>query len=270
MNKTAAIEGDGVWNFYNNPKWPYDLFVRTYILKTFDYGFVKEHYDRPLNEFRYPAKTIEVMLSPLPVKPEGSTWLFTTLDSIERGGIRMLFQFIDRVSSRKQAEGFLSQTGIPRNALMATLDFFKQWWFPYGAQMRQLVDDTDQTLIEAITELKGHGYAQGFKLLDAGRTKVGRNSVIEQTGINEAIVLDLVRRADVTRIPYVSGGMVKRIWTIGYGSLEKLRNADPNEYFARISQYYSSQHKASPFDARLEHIRDFLENVRRAPIVVEE
>lgn len=270
MKKPVDIEGDGVWNFYNNQKWPYDLFVRTYIMKTFDYGFVKEHYDRLLSEFRYPAKTIDRMVSTLPVKPEGSAWFFTTLDGIERAGVRMLFQFIDHVATRKPAEGFLNQTGIPRNALMATLDFFKQWWFPYGAQMRQLVEDTDQTLIDHIIVLKGHGYAQGFKLLDAGRTKEGRNSLIEQTGINEAALLDLVHRADVTRIPYVSGGMVKRIWTIGYGSLQKLRNADPDEYFARISQYYSSQHKASPFDARLEYIRDFLEDARRAPIVVEE
>lgn len=270
MTESIANEGDRSWNFYNNPRWPYDLFIRTYILKPMEYGFVKEHYDRPVRDFRYPVKTLERMIATLPVKPDGTAWYLTTLEAIEKAGGRMLFQFIDGVATRKQAERFIQQIGIPLQHLMGTLDFFKQWWFPYGAQLRQLVEDTDQSLINHIAVLKQHGFAQGFKLLDVGRTRQGRRNLAEQTGIPEAILLDLVHRADVTRIPYVSGGMVKRMWTIGYDSLQKLKNADPEEYFARISQYYTSQHKASPFDARLEYIRDFLDDARRAPLVVEE
>lgn len=270
MSELIASEADRSWNFYHNPKWPYDLFFRTYILKTFEFGFVKERYDRPIGDFRYPVKTLERMISTLPVKPEGSAWFSTTLDALEKAGVRRLFLFINTVATRNQAQGFIQQTGIPLLHLMGVLDFFKQWWFPYGAQLRQLVDDTDQSLIYQIPVLKQRGFSQGFKLLDIGRTRQGRRNLAEQAGIPEEILLDLVHRADVTRIPYVSGGTVKRMWTIGYDGLEKLRNADPNEYFARISHYYTSQHRASPFDARLEYIRDFLGDVQRAPVVVEE
>jgi hypothetical protein len=270
MSNPIASEVDLTWNFYNNQKWPYDLFIRTYILKPMEYGFVKDYYDRSIGDFRYPAKTLERMISTLPLKPEGSAWFLTTLDAFERAGVRMLFAFIDLVATRKQAEELLQHTGLPLLHLMGTLDFFKQWWFPFGAQLRQLVEDSDQSLIDQIAVLKKHGFAQGFKFLDSGRTRAGRKNLAGQTGIPDTIILDLVHRADVTRIPYVSGGTVKRMWAIGYNSLESLRSADPEEYFSRVSRYYASLHKANPFDARLEYIRDFLGDARRVPEVVEE
>jgi hypothetical protein len=270
MSNTIVSELDRNWNFYNNEKWPYDVFVRTYILKMLEYGFVKAHYDRPIGEFRYSTKTLERLVATLPKKPEGTAWISTTLDAIEQAGVRTLFQFINTVATRRQAEAFIQQAGIPLLYLTGVLDFLKQWWFPYGAQLRQLVEDSDQNLINCLNELKKHGFAQGFKLLDTGRTREGRLKLAEQTGIPVVILLDLVHRADVTRIPYVSGGTVKRMWVIGYDSLEKLRKADPEVYFSRITLYYASIHKANPFDARLEYIRDFLSDVKRAPLVVEE
>jgi hypothetical protein len=270
MKNLEDSEEDRVWNFYHNEKWPYDLFIRTYILKMMAYGFVKEHYDQPVGDFRLQVKTLERMLSTLPVKPDGTAWFTAALEAIEQSGAVNLFQFIDRTATRQQAEGFLQQTGLPLMNLMGVLDFFKQWWFPFGAHLRQLVEETDQPLLVHIASLKQQGFAQGFKLLDAGRTKAGRMNLAGQTGIPEGALLDLVHRVDVTRIPYVSGGTVKRMWAIGYRSLPQLKDADPEEYFARISQYYTSQHKASAFDARLETVRDFLEDARRSPFVVEE
>jgi hypothetical protein len=267
MSDTSEAERD--WNFYNNDKWPYDKFIKTYILKTMEYGFVKEHYDRSLEDFRYPTKTLERCLSTLPLRPEGSAWFHSTLDAIEKAGVLALFQFMPRISTRKQAEGFIRGAGIPLPHLMGMVDFLKQWWFPFGAQLRQLVDDSDQTLLDYLASLKNHGLSQGFALLDNGRTTEGRKKLTGKTGIPEAHILDLVNRADVTRIPYVSGGTVKRCWAIGYDSLEKLRKADPEEYFSRVSQYYASIHKVIPFDAKLEYIRGFLNDAKRSPVVVE-
>jgi hypothetical protein len=269
MSDKIPAQDDRDWNFYHNDKWPYDKFIKTYILKMMDYGFVKEHYDRNIQDFRYPAPVLEVRLSTLPVKPEGAAWFSDTLDAVEKAGLLTLFQFIPRVSTRKGAEAFLEDTGIPLLNLMALMDFFKQWWFPFGAQLRQLVEDTDQATLGCLEILKNHGLSQGFALLEIGRTKAGRKTLAGQTGIPGAILLDMTNRADVTRLPYVSGATVKRCWAIGYDSLEKLRGADPEEYYARASQYYASIHKPNPFDAKLEYIRGFLGNAKRAPVVVE-
>ncbi len=270
MPKPTTSEKDHQWNFYGNDKWPYDLFMRTYILKTMEFCFVSEHYDRPIKEFHYPVKMLEIMLSTLPRRPEGIAWFTTILDEIEKAGLQTVFQFINNVATRRQAEGFLQRTGISLPYLMGVLDFFKQWWFPFGAQLRQLVEDSDQHLIGPLACLKQQGYAQGFKLLDIGRTCEGRRTLSEQTGIPEEILLDLVNRADVTRIPYVSGATVKRMWAIGYDSLQKLQKTSPMEYFSRVSQYYASMQKPIPFDAKLEYIRNSLSSAQRMPVVVEE
>jgi hypothetical protein len=58
------------------------------------------------------------------------------------------------------------------------------------------------------------------------------------------------------------------MWAIGYDSLQKLRKADPDECFTRLSEYYASMRKANPFDAKLEYIRDFLSDAQRVPVVV--
>jgi hypothetical protein len=204
----------------------------------------------------------------LPVRPEGTAWFMDTLAAVEKSGIPTLFAFIHRIATRKQAEVFIKENGIPLLNLMAVLDFFKQWWFPFGAQLRQLVEDNDQTSIGAIDTLKAHGFSQGFVLLDTGRKQAGRVKLAAQTGIPEGIIRDLTHRADVTRIPYVSGSTVKRCWAIGYDSLEKLRQTDAEEFYARVCQHYSALQKVIPMDAKLEYLRNMLRDARRMPIVV--
>jgi hypothetical protein len=151
------------------------------------------------------------------------------------------------------------------------LDFVKRRWFiPQRVQVRQLFDTSDQVLFGHFEVLKQHKVANSYALLENGRTKAGREALAEQTGVPEDVILDFVRRADITRMPWVGGRMVKQLWAIGYTSLEQLRNADPDDYLARIEEYYRHYGKGKPFDLTPKTARGLIKAAQRLRDVVEE
>jgi hypothetical protein len=89
-----------------------------------------------------------------------------------------------------------------------------------------------------------------------------------QSGVQMALLHDLVQRADVSRLPYTSGGAVKRLWAMGYRSLADIRSADPQDYSRRVGEYFAAGGKGTPFDAQMEHILTFLQDARHAPLVL--
>jgi hypothetical protein len=256
------------WNFYHNPRQPYDDFVAHYILKPLRYSFVQKQNDRPLVAFVLELPELRHHFSTVH-RAGGEVWLAGVIGQIEATGIRDLYAFLERVSTCAQAQDFLQLSGIAQFSLMDWMDYLKQWWFPYPATLRQLVeDDGDSLLHTALGPLKAAKIANSLALLEAAGEPSGREELARQTGIDEPVLLDLVHRADVSRLPYTRGGSVKRSWAMGYRSLAALRTADPQEYAARIEAYFAAGGKGTPFDARMETIRGFLQNVRYAPEVV--
>ncbi len=257
------------WNFYHNPRQPYDEFVAHYIRKPLTFAFVQRHYDRPLAEFV--RELPGVMHHFCTVHGAGGeAWLAATIGRIEATGVSRLYAFLERVLTRAGAQGFLDASGLPQPSLMEWLDYLKQWWFPYPATLRQLVaDDADPLLQAALRALKAAKIANSLTLLEAAAEPAARGALAERTGIHDAELLDLVHRADVSRLPYTSGGAVKRLWVMGYRSLAALRATDPQEYAVRVNAYFAAGGKGTPFDARMTTIQGFLQDARQAPEVVQ-
>jgi hypothetical protein len=84
------------------------------------------------------------------------------------------------------------------------------------------------------------------------------------------VILDFGHRADITRLPFTSGRIVNQLWSIGYTSLQQLRSADPEQFFERVNEYYSSYGKGKPFDSTAEGVKGFIEAAGRLPTVVQE
>jgi hypothetical protein len=225
------------------------------------YSFVRLHHDLTLAQLR------ENHIS------RSDSWArFTpTVLKIEQTGIERLFDFLDAVATREQAERLMEQTGITRGEMADLLDFIKRRWFiPQSVQLRQLFDTSDQTLFRHFETLKQHKVANSYALLEKGCTRAGREVLASETGGPEAVILDFVRRADITRMPWVGGRMVKQLWAIGYTSLAQVRNADPEDYLERIDEYYRHTGKGKPFDLTPKNARGLIEAARRLPTVVEE
>lgn len=256
------------WNFYHNPRQPYDDFVAHYILKPMKFSFVQRYYERSLTEFVREASDVAHHFTTVH-GAGGEAWLAEIINQIEKAGIHSLFAFLDRVVTQRQAQEFLETTGIAQPSLMDWMDYLKQWWFPYPATLRQLVeDDGDPLLHDVLSKLKADGIANSFTMLEVGAESTGREKLIGQMGIDGAYLLDLVHRADVSRLPYTSGGAIKRLWVMGYRSLAALRAADPNDYAVRIEAYFAAGGKGSSFDAKIASINGFLQDARLAPEVV--
>jgi hypothetical protein len=105
--------------------------------------------------------------------------------------------------------------------------------------------------------------------LEQGHTKAGREALAAQTGVPDAVILDFVHRADITRMPWVGGRMLRQLWALGYTSLEQLRNADPQAYFQRMQEHYRSLGTSKPFDVTPKNAQGVIEAARRLPTLVE-
>jgi hypothetical protein len=287
MSPVLPIETPPNWNFYNNPRHPYDEFFPTYIGKPLKYEFVKQHYDRQLSDLAAEIPDLPHRLTTV-FGPGVEGWIADSVRYIEKAGIRTVYDLLAEVSTRTQAEAFLARSGLPQPYLMGLMDYLKQWWFPYPATLRQLVEGGDPILEKALNQLKAVKIANSFSLLEAGGSEsggsgaqggaqsgaqsgaqCGRKKLSAETGIPQLILLNLVHRADVSRLPYTSGGAVRRLWAMGYTCLADLRHADPREYQRKVEAYFAAGGKGSLFDAKLENILSFLKEARHAPEVVD-
>jgi len=255
------------WNFYKNPRHPYDDFLVHYILKLLKFTFVQKHYNRPLAAFVQELPELMHHFTTV-FGPGGDTWFADAIARIENIGIHDLYAFLDRVATRAQAQSFLEISGVSQPSLMGLMDYLKQWWFPYPANLLQVVEKGDPLLGPALAQLKAVKIANGFALLEAAAEPEGRLELARRVGIDAAILLDLVHRADVSRLPYTSGGAVKRLWAMGYRSLAAIRAADPQEYARRVEAYFAAGGKGTAFDAKMANILSFLQDARHAPDVV--
>jgi len=258
MNASEPINNP--WYIEGNARWPYDKFVRTYFTKPLECTWVRQKHDRTLADLR------QTVIEPSKSRARH----LPTVQKLEQAGLQGLFEFLDAVSTQDQAERLMEQTGIDREDMEAWLDFVKRRWFiPQPVQLRQLFDASDQTRFGHFETLKQHKVANSYALLERGRTKAGREALAAQTGVPEDVILDFVHRADITRLPWVGGRMVVQLWALGYTSLEQLRNAAPEDYFARMQEHYRRLGTSKPFDATPKTAKGLIDAANQLPTLVE-
>lgn len=268
MYGNLVSEDPLVWNFYRNPRQPYDDFVSNYILKPMKYAFVRKTHGRRLADFSRELPELPHRLTTVH-GPEEKNWFYETVERLEKAGVDNLYDFLVLVPTRSQAQGFIASAGIRQPALMGFMDYFKQWWFPFPATLRQLVEEGDPRLDEALGQLKECKIANSMSLLEAAAVQAERVQLSKLCGISLELLTELVHRADVSRLPYTSGGAVKRLWAMGYRSLADIRSADAQDYFRRVKAYFATGGKGSTFDAQMTNVRSFLEDARHAPVVMD-
>ena len=94
--------------------------------------------------------------------------------------------------------------------------------------------------MEYVTTLRENGIRFTLDILEKGRTKEGRQRIRKETGVPEDFIYDLVNRADLTCMPYISGKTVKHYFGGGYKSLEKLAKAELSQLTEDMVEYLDS------------------------------
>ncbi|TLN00296.1 DUF4332 domain-containing protein, partial [bacterium] len=88
--------------------------------------------------------------------------------------------------------------------------------------------------------LKSLGIRTNLDLLQRGETAEKRKSLAATSGLPEATLLELVNRADLSRLPWASTATIANIAGAGYGSLARLANADAQQLLADFFKYGES------------------------------
>ncbi|TFH64063.1 MAG: DUF4332 domain-containing protein [Gemmatimonadales bacterium] len=269
MARYAGKVTDEVWCFSKpeqRVQWPYNKWYNAHIKKVIRYGYVRVYWDRAINELRTLEKLKAEEHDPVTVRLDDGDR--AVLGRVLKAGVETLMVFLDRISTQVEAEAFCEKAGIPPEDLIDLLGKIYRY-LPFGAQMRQLVTEDDPAAAY-LGQLASYKLGHSLALLDAGRTRAGRVRLVEEVGIPEDVLLDLVRRADLSRLHLMGGGMIRQAWALGYKGLAALQKATPEDYYARCVAYYDEVGKGKPFDFTAGAVASHLARMREAVAIVEE
>ncbi len=247
-------------------QWSYNKWYSAHIKRRTRYLYVREHWDRQIAELRELVRLQVEERDPVAVRlDDGDRDVFRRAGA---AGVKTLMAFLDRVATQEQAAAFCQSAGISPEDLVSLLRKIYKY-LPFGAQMRLLVAE-DDPVAAYLGHLKAHTLGHSLALLEAGCTQEGRAQLAKEAGIPDNVLLDLVRRADLTRLRLMSGGMIRQAWALGYKGLAALQKADPEEYYARCVAYYDEAGKGMPFDLTWQAVASHLARMRQAVRFVEE
>jgi len=162
--------------------------------------------------------------------------LLGILTALHRAGVLNLLDLIARVETRERMQAFAEQSGVPAYDTVAVLKYLVYWFIPMEKPLGGLVRDDPQTS-EAIKALRGLGIRTNLELLQQGITAAGRKALAGSSGLPETVILELVNRADFSRMPWASKATISNIMGAGYNSIAQLASANPEQLYADFFRY---------------------------------
>ena len=219
--------------------WHYEKLIAK-ILDVLEFNFVQEYYTHDMIEAGIYSEKIRqgYLQNEREADFVGEiTEQFKKLSSL---CIRNYQDLVGRVNTKSNCEKFLQETGFSFEALILVLDFLFRWVLPFKIPVKELVDTLPHTKTTYLDILKNRGVRSNLDVLETFRSKTGRKMFSTETGIDEAYILELAHRADISRLAYVLGKTIMHLSGGGYDTLNKLENADIMKMEADMTAYYES------------------------------
>jgi hypothetical protein len=162
--------------------------------------------------------------------------LVDILAELDHAGVTDLQGLITHVESREKFAAFVESSGVVVEDTVAVLKYLVYWFIPGEKYLSSLVR-TDSPLNSAVKALRERGIRTNLDLLQQGVTAAGRKALVKSSGLPEAVISELVNRADFSRMPWASKATISNIIGAGYGSLSLLAHADPEKLYADFFRY---------------------------------
>ena len=162
--------------------------------------------------------------------------LIGTLRELGDAGVQDLRDLLAQVGSREQLQRFAERHRIPAHEIVAVLKYLVYWVIPMEKPLSGLVPG-NPFLSEALKTLREVGIRTNLDLLQQGLTPAQRQALARRSGLPQELILELVNRADLSRMPWASKATISNIMGAGYGSLARLANADPRQLYADFFRY---------------------------------
>jgi hypothetical protein len=172
--------------------------------------------------------------------------------ALAAAGVLGIWDLCARVGTRDAFAAFVTQKELSPAEVIGGLKFLVYWVIPMKKPVREL-GKTNLQVIEAAACLRQHGIRFNLDLLDRGLTPEGRRALAVENGLPDAVILDLVNRADFSRMPWASSATVSNIIGAGYGSLQKLAAADLEQLSADFYRYGASIGKNLKFGNEIDN-----------------
>jgi hypothetical protein len=203
--------------------------------KSFSYPFVCERFDFTMPELA--AYTAFLLGGDARGRyNDYASQLIDTILELDGAGVQRVQDLMAKVGSREQLQRFAGESGVPAPEIVTVLKYLIYWVLPREKPLGGLVGN-NPFLSEAIGALREAGIRTNLDLLQHGLTPAGRRDLAERSGLPEALVLELVHRADLSRMPWASKATISNITGAGYGSLARLANADPGQLYDDFFRY---------------------------------
>jgi hypothetical protein len=110
--------------------------------------------------------------------------------------------------------------------------------------VREFINVKNSAQMAYLEILKREKLGTNLDMLERGRIQAGRNRLVKDTGIPEAFIIELVHKADISRLAYVRGKTVLHLCGGGYDTLEKIAGANVAEMEKRMDAYYRTLGKS--------------------------
>lgn len=166
--------------------------------------------------------------------------LIQIISDLKQKGVQDILDLVERVNSREKLELFCEQSGVSPYNLAELLKYLVYWFFPGYKYLSSLIRQEDAPLLDAAKKLRSAGVRSNLDLLQQASRAPGRKALAETTGLPVEVITELVNRADFSRLPWASKATISNIIGAGYGSMERLANADPEQLFADFFHYGDS------------------------------
>jgi hypothetical protein len=219
--------------------WHYDPLIGK-LQKVLGYGFVQQHYHHAMGEAAGFALRLQSGYLQNSQPAAFIREIANHFRELESLGVHDYQDLIARVDTRARCETFMKETGFSFQVLIDTLGYLLRWGLPFMCPLKELINVDSEAELSALLALRAQKIKSNLDLLETCRTAAGRRRLAGETGTDEALLLELAHRADMTRLAYVRGKTVLHLCGGGYDSLAKLADADLKQMEADMSAYYQT------------------------------
>jgi hypothetical protein len=140
---------------------------------------------------------------------------------------------------------------------------------PFRIPVKELVDTLPEAGKEYLEIFKRHRIRSNLDVLETFRTPERREQFAAETTLDEATLLQLAHRADLSRLAYVRGKTITHLCGGGYDTLEILAKADILKMEADMTAYYQSMGKTFADFKTVIPLDWMIGGARVLPIIVE-
>ena len=236
--------------------------MRSRFRVAFAYPFVVEAYNFSLPELEHYTRRL-LGGDACRRYDEYAGQLAGTLAALNAAEAQHVVDLVGRVETIEKLEALSAMSGVSGVDILSLLKFLVYWVMPAEKYLSTLIQDVPE-LMNAVKTLREAGVRTNLDILQRGNHAAGRKALAEACGLPQAVVDELVNRADFSRLPWASKATISNIIGAGYGSLAKLANADPEQLYADFFRYGASIGKNLKLGNEIESSQRIAKN--RAPV----